>query len=71
MNFGWPCIEGVNSVSDIFQNFLKYVFLPLNWITHIWRWVPFLGGGSGLSYVNYVEERQGERGTPSTLTLAY
>ena len=22
-NFGWPCIEGGNSVSDIFQNFLK------------------------------------------------
>ncbi|KAM3567793.1 hypothetical protein VYU27_010069, partial [Nannochloropsis oceanica] len=22
-NFGWPCIEGTNSVSDIFQNFLK------------------------------------------------
>jgi hypothetical protein len=20
MNFGWPCIEGENSVSDIFQN---------------------------------------------------
>jgi hypothetical protein len=23
VNFGWPCIEGVNAVSDIFQNFLK------------------------------------------------